>query len=55
MSDKKKYRKGIASLDRRIAEHREKQCTTRNPKLFHYWEKEIEKFKREKRKKAKWL
>lgn len=52
---KDKYKKAIESLDRRIAEHKEKQRTARSPEAFHYWEKEISKFEREKRKKQKWL
>ncbi len=55
MSGKSKYRKSIASLDARIAEHREKQRRAPNQELFHYWEKEIEKFEREKRKKRERL
>lgn len=55
MSDKKKYRKAISSLDKRISEHKEKQKTAKSPELFHYWEKEIQKFEREKKKKEKWL
>ena len=55
MSGKTKYQKSVASLDERIAEHREKQRHAKSPELFHYWEKEIQKFEREKRKKRKWL
>jgi len=52
---KKKYAKAISSLDKRIAEHREKLATTRSPELASYWKREIEKFEREKKKKQKWL
>lgn len=55
MSEKKKYTKALESLEKRIAEHRQKQQTAKKPELFHYWEKEIEKFEREKKKKQKWL
>lgn len=55
MTDKKKYRKALESLEKRIAEHRKKQFTAGNLELFHYWEKEIEKFEREKKKKQKRL
>ncbi len=50
-----KYKKAIKSLDKRIAEHREKQRTAKGPEIFHYWEKEIQKFEKEKKKKQKWL
>lgn len=52
---KKKYKKAIQSLDKRISEHRKKQKTAKSPELFHYWEKEIKKFEKEKKKKQKWL
>ncbi len=52
---KKKHKKGIESLDKRIEEHREKQAKTTNPDLFHYWEREIEKLEREKKKKEEKL
>lgn len=52
---KDKYKKAIESLNKRIDEHREKQLTTKNPELFHYWEKEISKFEKEKKKKQKWI
>ena len=55
MTGKKKYKKAVESLDARIAEHMEKQSTAKNPELFHYWEKEIEKFEREKKKKQRRL
>lgn len=48
---KDKYKKSIESFDKLIAEHREKQKMARNPELFHYYEKEILKFEREKAKK----
>jgi len=50
---KKKYKKAIESLDKRILEHKEKQKTTKNIELFGYWEKEIRKFEKEKKKKQK--
>ncbi len=52
---KKKYLKSIESLDKRIAEHREKPRSAKSPELFHYWEKEIRKFVQEKRKKQRQL
>jgi len=52
---KKKYKKAIESFDQKIAEHREKQKTAKSPELFDYWEREISKFEREKKKKQKWL
>ena len=52
---KKKYKKAIESLDKRIFEHREKQKAAKAPEMFWYWEREIEKFEKEKRKKRKWL
>ncbi|MFH1664402.1 MAG: hypothetical protein ABH986_06410 [archaeon] len=52
---KKKYIKAIESFDKRILEHKEKQKTTKNTELFGYWEKEIKKFEKEKKKKQKWL
>lgn len=52
---KKKYKKSIKSFDKRIAEHREKQKITERPELIYYWEKEIQRFEREKKKKQKWL
>jgi len=52
---KEKYKKAIESLNRRIAEHRQKQLTAKSPEFFHYWEKEIAKFGRERKKKQKWL
>lgn len=52
---KEKYKKAVESLERRIAEHKEKQRTGKSPELFHYWEKEIRKFEREIRKKRKWI
>ena len=52
---KKKYRKAIASFDKRISEHKEKQKAAKSQELFHYWQREVEKFKREKKKKQKWL
>lgn len=55
MTNKKKYKKAVKSLEKRIAEHRQKQKTAMNPELSHYWEKELEKFAREKKKKQKWL
>lgn len=55
MSGKKKYKKALKSLDKRISEHKSKQKTAMSPELFHYWEKELEKFAREKKKKQKWL
>ncbi len=55
MGQKKKYKKAIESLDKRIQEHREKQQTTISSELFHYWEKEIEKFEKEKKKRQNWL
>ena len=55
MSDKKKRKKAIESLDKRISEHKEKQKTAKSPELFHYWQKEIEKFEKEKKKKRKWI
>ncbi|MCX6802594.1 MAG: hypothetical protein NT067_05810 [Candidatus Diapherotrites archaeon] len=51
---KKKYGKAVESLEKRIAEHREKQSTAKSPELFNYWQKEIEKFELEKKKKLKW-
>lgn len=53
MSEKKKYKKALESLEKRIQEHRQKQHVSKSPELFHYWEKEIEKFEREKKKKQK--
>ena len=50
---KSKYKKAIESLNERIAEHKEKQKTAKSPELHHYWEKEIQKFEREKKKKQK--
>lgn len=55
MGKKKKYKKAIESLDKRIAEHREKQKNAPSGELFFYWEKEIDKFEKEKKKKEKWL
>lgn len=52
---KKKYRKAMASFDKRIAEHREKQRSAESPELARYWQAEIKKFQMEKRKKQKWL
>jgi len=52
---KTKYKKAIKSLDKRIAEHREKQKFAKSPEQFQYWEEEIQKFKQEKRKKQKRL
>lgn len=52
---KDKYKKAIESLDKRIAEHRQKQKTSTSSGVFHYWEKEIQKFEKEKKKKQKWL
>jgi len=51
---KKKYQKAIESLEKRISEHKGKQRTAKSPELFHYWEKEISKFEKEKKKKQKW-
>lgn len=51
----KKYRKSVSSLDKRILEHKEKISTAENPELADYWKREIEKLKRERKKKAKWL
>lgn len=45
----------VDSLNKRIAEHKEKQQTAKSREFFHYWEKEIQKFEREKKKKQKWL
>jgi len=52
---KDKYKKAVESLNKRIAEHRQKQYAAKSPELFHYWQKEISKFEREKKKKQKWL
>ncbi len=52
---KRKLKKAIESFDKRISEHKEKQKTSKNPELFSYWEKEIKKFEKEKKKKQKWL
>jgi len=52
---KKKYGKALASLDKRIAEHKEKQKHAESPELFAYWQREIEKFEKEKGKKQKRL
>lgn len=52
---KKKYKKAIESLDKRISEHREKQGLSKSPELHHYWDAEIKKFEKEKKKKQKWL
>lgn len=52
---KAKYKKAVESLDKRIAEHREKQRTAKYPELSHYWEKEILKFEQEKKKRQKRL
>lgn len=52
---KKKCKKALESFDRRILEHKEKQKTAKSPEVFHYWEKEIQKFEKEKKKKQKWL
>lgn len=51
----KKAKKSIESLNKRIAEHTEKQLSAKTPELFHYWEKEKSQFKLEKKKKQKWL
>jgi predicted nucleic acid-binding Zn-ribbon protein len=50
-----KYKKAIKSLDKRIAEHKEKQKFAKSQEQFHYWEEEIQKFKREKRKRQERL
>ena len=50
---KKKFLKGIESLEKRIAEHKEKMDSAMSPEIFHYWEKEVQKFEQEKRKKQK--
>ena len=50
---KSKYKKAVESLDKRIAEHKEKQRIAKSPEFFHYWEKEIQKFEKEKKEKAK--
>ncbi len=52
---KSKYKKAIKSLDKRIEEHREKQLTASYPELYGYWEKEIQKFAQEKKKRQKRL
>jgi len=52
---KKKLKKAIESFDKRISEHKEKQKTAKSSELFGYWEKEIKKFEKEKKKKQKWL
>ncbi|MDD5163130.1 MAG: hypothetical protein PHD95_02895 [Candidatus ainarchaeum sp.] len=52
---KAKYKKAIKSLDKRIAEHKEKQKYAKSPEQFHYWEEEIQKFKQEKKKRQKRL
>jgi len=52
---KNKYKKAIESLEKRISEHREKQLTAKYPELHHYWDKEIQKFEKEKRKRQKRL
>lgn len=51
---KKSVKKGIKSIEKQIGVHKEKQKKLGkmlNPELFHYYEKEILKFKREKKKK----
>lgn len=55
MGDKKRYKKAIESLDKRIAEHKEKQSKSKGSEQFYYWEKEIKKFEREKKKKQRWV
>lgn len=55
MASKKKLKKGVESLEKRIAEHKEKQKTAKSPELYRYWEKEIKKFEKEKKKKQKWV
>ncbi len=52
---KAKYKKAIKSLDKRIDEHRKKHGTAKYPELHHYYEMEISKFEKEKKKKQKWL
>lgn len=47
---KAKYKKAIKSLDKRIDEHREKQSAAKYPELHHYYEMEISKFEKEKKK-----
>ena len=51
MGGKKKYRKGVESLDKRIAEHREKIKTAKSREAIGYFEDEIREFERQKRKK----
>lgn len=53
--NKGKYKKALESLNKRITEHIQKKRTAKSPELFHYWEKEIAKFEKEKKKKQKWL
>ena len=48
-----KYKKSVKAFDKLIAEHREKQRIAKSPELFHYYDKEILKFEREKEKKRK--
>ncbi|MBU0661968.1 hypothetical protein KKH30_00465 [Candidatus Micrarchaeota archaeon] len=55
MGGKKKYKKGIESLDRRIAEHKEKIKTAKSPGAIGYFEDEIREFERQKKKKRKRL
>lgn len=52
---KKKYKKGIESINKRIQEHKEKQRTAKSQEQHHYWGIEIKHFEREKKKKQKWL
>ena len=52
---KKKYKKAIDSFDERIKEHREKQLSAPSEEVFHYFEKEIQKFESEKKKKLKFV
>ena len=48
-----RYKKAVESLGKRIGEHRFKQRMAGSPELFHYYEKEIGKFERERLKKKK--
>lgn len=52
---KKRIEKSVESYDKLIKEHKEKIDNYKGPKeyLFHYWEKQIETFKREKEKEEK--
>ncbi|MFH1225649.1 MAG: hypothetical protein V1676_07685 [Candidatus Diapherotrites archaeon] len=55
MGEKKKYRKGIESLDKRIVEHREKIKTAKSREAIGYFQDEIREFERQKMKRQKWL